>query len=76
MATVSAVSVRYGSTTGVLVTATESGTVGTTDGGVVTFGDTTGGGSFIPTTCTLASGFCTTTYYPSGTVNVGTYTAT
>ncbi len=72
---VSAVSSPFGSTTGITVTATESGTGGVVTGGVVTFG-TAGsvGGSFSPTTCTLiAAGTCTTTYTPSGTLNVGTY---
>ena len=74
-ATVSAVSSPYASTTGVTVTATESGSVGAVTGGVVTFGDVSGGGSFSPTTCTLtAGGTCTTTYLPSGVLTAGTYT--
>ena len=75
--TVSAVSSAYGSTTGITVTATESGTAGVVTGGVVTFG-TTGsvGGSFNPATCTLtAAGTCTTVYTPSGTLAAGSYAA-
>jgi hypothetical protein len=77
VATVSAVSSAYGSTTGITVTATESGSAGVVTGGVVTFG-TAGsvGGSFSPTTCTLSSaGTCTTTYTPSGTLAAGSYSS-
>jgi len=74
-AVVSAVSTPYGSTAGIVVTATEAGSAGAVTGGVVTFG-TAGsvGGSFSPATCTLTSaGTCTTTYTPSGTLSAGTY---
>jgi uncharacterized repeat protein (TIGR03803 family) len=64
----------YSSTAEVTVTATETGAAGTASGSVVTFG-TAGavGGSFLPTTCTISSGSCTTLYIPSGTLAVGTY---
>jgi hypothetical protein len=76
VASVSAVSTTYGSTTGITVTATESGTLGLATGGVVTFSLTgPATGSFSPTTCTLSSsGTCTTTYIPTGTLTAGTYT--
>jgi sugar lactone lactonase YvrE len=75
-ASVSPVTAAYGSTTDITVTAMESGTAGATTGGVVTFGTAGGvGGSFAPITCTLTSaGTCTTTYTPSGSLAVGTYT--
>jgi predicted outer membrane repeat protein len=75
VSTVSAASAPFASTTGITVTSTESGSAGVVTGGVVTFGTAGGvGGSFSPTTCTLtAGGTCTTTYTPSGTLNVGTY---
>jgi sugar lactone lactonase YvrE len=72
-ATVSAVSAPYGSTTGVTVTVNESGTSGSTDGGIVTFADVSGGGSFSSPTCTLSGGTCSTSYIPSGTLAAGTY---
>jgi uncharacterized repeat protein (TIGR03803 family) len=72
---VSAVTAPFGSTAGVTVTATEAGSAGPVTGGVVTFsvlGPATG--SFSPTTCTLtAAGTCTTTYIPTGTLAVNTY---
>jgi len=73
-AAVSAVEAQVGSTAGITVTATESGTLGVVSGSLVTFG-TSGsvGGSFNPTTCTLNSGVCSTTYTPSGTLALGTY---
>jgi len=73
--TVSSVSTAYGSTTGITVTATESGTEGAVTGGVVTFGVTSPAtGSFSPTTCTLSSsGTCTTSYVPTGTLATGSY---
>lgn len=74
--TVSAASSTFGSTTGITITATESGSGGAVTGGIVTFGTAGGvGGSFSPTTCTLtAAGTCTTTYTPSATLAVATYT--
>jgi subtilase family serine protease len=71
-ASISAVSVPYGSTTGVTVTATESGSHGVVTNGVVTFSvNTPATGSFSPTTCTLTSGgTCTTTYTPTGLLSV------
>jgi hypothetical protein len=76
VASVSAVSTTYGSTTGITVTATESGTLGLATGGVVTFSVTgPATGSFSPGTCTLgSSGTCTTTYIPTGTLAAGNYT--
>jgi sugar lactone lactonase YvrE len=70
------VSTSFGSTTGVTVTAMESGTAGAATGGVVTFSVIAPAtGSFSPTTCTLsAAGTCTTTYTPTGTLAAGTYT--
>jgi hypothetical protein len=71
---VSAVSAPAGSTTGVTVTVSESGGAGTTNGGVVTFGLANGAtGSFTSSTCTLASGTCTTTYTPTGSLAAGAY---
>ena len=73
--TVSSISAAYGSTTGIMVTAAESGAAGAATGGIVTFG-TAGsvGGSFSPATCTLlATGTCTTVYTPSGTLAAGVY---
>ena len=74
-AAVSSVAVPAGSTAGVTVMATESGPAGAVTGGRVTFSlvsPATGG--FSPTTCTLnSSGSCTTTYIPTGTLAVGTY---
>ena len=74
-ATLGAVSTAADSTTGITVTATESGSVGVVTGGVVTFGTSGGvGGSFNPTTCSLTvAGTCTTIYTPSGTLAVGSY---
>ena len=76
VSSVTAVTSPYGVTTGIVVTATESGTAGAVTGGVVTFGVTgNAGGSFNAATCTLTSaGICTTTYTPSGTLAAGTYT--
>jgi hypothetical protein len=73
---VSAVSAAYGSTTGVTVTATETGAAGAATGTVVTFSLVSPAtGSFSPATCTItAAGTCTTTYTPTGTLAVGTYT--
>jgi hypothetical protein len=75
VASVTAVSSVFGSTTGITVTATESGSNGAVTGGVVTF--TTGGsatGSFTPTTCTLpVGGSCSVSYTPTGTLAGGTY---
>ena len=76
-ATVSAVTVPFGSTAGVTVTATESGSAGVVTGGIVSFstGRTGGGGgTFNPTTCTLTvSGTCTTTFTPFGNMRAGSY---
>lgn len=78
VATVSAIAVPFGSTTGITVVATESGSSGAVTGGVVTFGKTGGAtGAFSPATCTLTVfGTCTTTYTPTGTLAAGTYTNT
>ena len=75
-ATVSAVTAPLSSTAGITVTATENGLVGAYPGVVVTFSVTgSATGSFSPTTCTLGSGgTCTTTYIPTGSLPVGTYT--
>jgi sugar lactone lactonase YvrE len=73
--TLGAVSTAADSTTGITVTATESGSAGVVTGGIVTFG-TSGsvGGSFNPATCALTvAGTCTTVYTPSGTLAVGSY---
>ena len=63
------ISAPFGSTAGVTITATGNDT-----GSVVTFG-TAGSvdGSFSPTTCTIASGSCSVSYIPSGTLAVGIY---
>jgi len=72
---VSAVTAAYGSTTGITVTASESGSAGVVTGGVVTFSVISPAtGSFNPATCTLSvAGACTTTYTPNGTLSAGTY---
>ena len=78
VATVSAVSSVYGTTTGITLTATESGTNGVATGDVVTFGLAGSvGGTLGPTTCAITvAGTCTTTYTPSSSpyLPVGTYT--
>ncbi len=72
---VSAVTTTYGSTTGITVTATETGSAGSASGGVVTFSLASGGtGSFSPASCTLSGSACTTTFLPSGRTAAGTYT--
>ncbi len=65
------ISVAYGVTTGQTITVTATGDTGA----VATFGTAGGvGGSFLPTTCTIAAGgTCTSAYSPSGTLAVGTY---
>jgi sugar lactone lactonase YvrE len=75
VATVSAVTSAYGSTTGITVTATESGSAGVVTGGVVTFSVISPAtGIFTLATCTLsAAGACTATYTPTGTLAAGTY---
>jgi len=74
-AAVSSPSFNYGSTTGITITATETGAAGPVTGGVVTFhvsGSATG--TFSPGTCTLPAGdSCSTTYFPTGTLSPGTY---
>ncbi len=72
---VKAIATPYGSTAGIVVTATESGTAGVATGGVVTFSIASPAtGSFSPAICTLsAEGTCTTTYTPNGTLAAGTY---
>jgi hypothetical protein len=76
VATVSAVTSAYGSTTGITVTATESGSAGVVTGGAITFSVISPAtGSFTLATCTLsAAGACTATYIPTGTLATGTYT--
>jgi uncharacterized repeat protein (TIGR03803 family) len=64
------ISTTYGSTTGVTITAASNN-----NGSVVTFGATSpADGTFSPTTCTIASGVCSVSYIPSGTLAVNTYT--
>jgi uncharacterized repeat protein (TIGR03803 family) len=64
----SAVTAPYGSTTGVTITATSNAV-----GSLVTFGDSSGGGSFSPATCTISGTTCSVNYIPSGTLAAGTY---
>jgi hypothetical protein len=73
---VSAVTSAYGSTTGITVTATESGSAGVATGGIATFSVISPAtGSFTVATCTLSvAGACTSTYTPTGTLAAGTYT--
>jgi hypothetical protein len=67
----SAVTAQYGTTTGQAITVTATGD----NGAIATFGTAGGvGGSFSPTTCTIATNTCSSTYSPSGTLAVGTYT--
>jgi uncharacterized repeat protein (TIGR03803 family) len=64
------ISTTYSSTTGVTITAASNN-----NGSVVTFGTTSpADGTFSPTTCTIASGVCSVSYIPSGTLAVNTYT--
>jgi uncharacterized repeat protein (TIGR03803 family) len=73
--TLSAVNSPSGAVTPVTITATESGTLGTASGSVVTFGITSPAtGTFSPATCTIASGSCSVSYLPSGVLATGTYT--
>jgi hypothetical protein len=64
------VSAPFGSTTPVAITVTATGDNGAT----ATFGDTSGGGSFSPATCVIASNTCSVNYIPSGVLAAGTYT--
>jgi uncharacterized repeat protein (TIGR03803 family) len=78
---VTAVTAPFGSQAHVTVTATESGASGSAVGGVVSFSVISPAtGTFSPATCTLlasttsSNATCSTSYIPTGTLAVGTYT--